>query len=132
MQNLKKNQLVVSKNLMNFDPCAQVSKICTLIGSFCAKYVMFYLKRYKGVLFHDTEEPCKIWRKTCVVTCVLKNDTRNLSNFHQSTQKFQKMLFLWGPFIQKRKCMSLNFTGQLCVMTMKNNAKFEKKLTWGI
>ena len=48
------------KNLMNFDPCAQVSKICTLIGSFCAKYVMFYLKRYKGVLFHDTEEPCKI------------------------------------------------------------------------
>ena len=41
------------KNLMNFDPCAQVSKICTLIGSFCAKYVMFYLKEYKGIIFHD-------------------------------------------------------------------------------
>ena len=34
--------------------------------------------------------------------------------------------------------MSLKFTGQLCVMTMKNDGKFEKellvssKLTWGI
>ena len=25
--------------------------------------------------------------------------------------------------------MSLNFTGELCVMTMKKDAKFEKKLT---
>ena len=25
--------------------------------------------------------------------------------------------------------MSLNFTGELCVMTMKNDAKFEKELT---
>ena len=25
--------------------------------------------------------------------------------------------------------MSLSFTGELCVMTMKNNAKFEEKFT---
>ena len=26
--------------------------------------------------------------------------------------------------------MSLKFTGELCVMTMKNDAKFEEELTW--
>ena len=28
-----------------------------------------------------------------------------------------------------RKCMSLKFTRELCVMTMKKDAKFEKELT---
>ena len=45
------------KNLVNFDPSTQnVSKICTLIGFYCAKCLMFDLKRYRGVIFHDTEE----------------------------------------------------------------------------
>ena len=34
-----------------------------------------------------------------------------------------------GPFIQNRKFMSLKFTGDLCIMTMKNDVKFELKLT---
>ena len=34
-----------------------------------------------------------------------------------------------GPFIQSRKYMSLKFTGELCVMTMKNDARFEEELT---
>ena len=42
----------------------QVSKFCTLIGPFCAKYITFDLKRYRGVIFHDTEVPRNIWRKT--------------------------------------------------------------------
>ena len=33
---------------------------CTLIGLFCAKYIMLDLKKHIGVIFHDTEEPCKI------------------------------------------------------------------------
>ena len=49
------------KNLVNFDP---VSKICTLTGSFCAKYKTFDIKKYRGVILHDTEEWCKISRKT--------------------------------------------------------------------
>ena len=39
-------------------------KICTLIGLFRAKYIPFNQKKYRRVLFHDTEESCKIWRKT--------------------------------------------------------------------
>ena len=37
-------------------------------------------------------------------------------------------LFL-GAFIQSGKYVSLKFTGGLCVMKMKNNAKFEEELT---
>ena len=45
------------KNLVNFDPSTQkVSQICTFIVSYCAKYLMFELKKYKGVIFHDTEK----------------------------------------------------------------------------
>ena len=54
------------------------------------------------------------------LTCASKNDMRNLVNFHQR--------LLWEPFIQSRKCMNLKFTGELCVMTTKNDEKFEKKL----
>ena len=43
---------------------SKVSKIFTLIGSFWAKYILFELKKYRGVIFHDMEEWYKIWRKT--------------------------------------------------------------------
>ena len=39
-------------------------KICTFIGTFCAKYIMFDLKKYRRVVIHDTKESSKIWRKT--------------------------------------------------------------------
>ena len=42
----------------------KVSKISTLMGSFWAKYILLKLKRYRGVIFHDIEEWCKIWRNT--------------------------------------------------------------------
>ena len=40
------------------------------------------------------------------------------------------MGLLFGPFIQSRKCMSLTFTGELCVLAMKNDAKVEDDLTY--
>ena len=40
------------------------SEIFTLMGSVWAKYILFKLKKYRGIIFHDTEEWCKIWRKT--------------------------------------------------------------------
>ena len=37
---------------------------------------------------------------------------------------------LWGdPYMQGRKCMNLKFTEELCVMAIKNDAKFEEELT---
>ena len=40
----------------------KVSKFFPLMGSFWAKYILFELKTYRGVIFHDTEEWYKIWR----------------------------------------------------------------------
>ena len=60
------------------------------------------------------------------ITCGLENNMRNLTNSEHP--KVSKLGHLWGPFIQKREFMSLKFTGELCVMTMKNDAKFEKEL----
>ena len=40
----------------------KVSNIFTLMCSFWAKYILFELKKYREVIFHDTEEWHKIWR----------------------------------------------------------------------
>ena len=34
----------------------KVSKICTFMGSFWPKYIMFELKKYKGIMFDSTED----------------------------------------------------------------------------
>ena len=44
--------------------------------------------------------------------------------------KVSKLELWWDPFVQSRKGMTLKFTEELCVMTMKNNAKFEEELTF--
>ena len=60
------------KNLTNFDASTWKSqKIFTLMGSFWAKYILFQLKKYRGVVINDTEKWCKI-------------SMRNLSNLTQA------------------------------------------------
>ena len=41
---------------------SKVTNIYTLICPFREKYVMFE-KKCRGVIFHDTREWCKIWKK---------------------------------------------------------------------
>ena len=59
-----------------------------------------------------------------------------LGKWHQEFGKFSperskvSKLELWrDPFVQSRKCMSLKFAEELCVMTMKNDTKIEEELT---
>ena len=139
MQNLKKKSDLLFQNWQEFGQFlskhSKVSKIYALIGSLREKYVIFDLKKYRGVIFYDTRECPKFEEKRA---CGLDNKMRNLTNFHQSTWNWDSKLgLLWGTFIPSRKYMSLKFTGVLCVMTMNKGAKFEKestssKLTWGI
>ena len=44
------------KNLLNFDLSTRNSQNFYFIGSFCVKFLAFDLKRYWGVIFHDTAE----------------------------------------------------------------------------
>ena len=43
---------------------SKISKICTLMDCFWPKYIMFELKKYRGVMFDCTQDWYKVWRKT--------------------------------------------------------------------
>ena len=57
---------------------SNVSKIFTLIGSFWAKYILFDLKKYRAVIFHETEEGYKICRGIHL----------SFQNWHKESDKF--------------------------------------------
>ena len=105
---------------------SKISKICTLIDCFWPKYIMFELKKYRGVIFDGTEDWCKIWRKTDL--CFQKWHEEFSKFLPEHLRKSKNLGLWWDPFIQSRKCMTLKFPGEICVMTMKNDAKFEEKL----
>ena len=48
-------------------------------------YIMFEVKKYRGVMLDYAQDWCKACRKTGL--CFFKIDMRNLANFHQSTWK---------------------------------------------
>ena len=53
------------KNLVNFYSSTKKSKKNAFwLVPFFPKYTKFDLKKYRGNIFHDTEEPYEIWRKT--------------------------------------------------------------------
>ena len=105
---------------------SKVAKICILIGSYFAKYLMFDLKNYRGVIFHDTEGWFKIWRKTDLW---FGKSHQEYGKFSPEYLKVSALGLWWDPVIQSRKCMNLKFTEELSVMIMKNDAKFEEELT---
>ena len=105
---------------------SQVSKTCTFICSYCAKYLMFDLKKYSGVIFNDNEGWCKICRKTDLWFGKRHGE---YGKFSLENLKISKLGFWGDPSIQSRKSMSLISTDELCIMTIKNDAKFEEELT---
>ena len=48
--------------------------------------------------------------------------------FSPEHTKFLKLGLSLDPFMESRKCISLKLKGELCMMTMKNDAKFEIEL----
>ena len=44
------------RSFMNFHPTTQKSENFTSMGSFCPKYISLELKKYREVIFHDTEQ----------------------------------------------------------------------------
>ena len=69
------------RNLVNFDLSTQVSKICTVICPFCAKYITFDQKSTEELSLMTLKSHAKFEEK---LACGLENDTRNLANFHQN------------------------------------------------
>ena len=86
---------------------------------------MHELQTYRGVISNDTEEWWKIWRG---IDLSFQNWHKEFDKFWPEHLKVSKLELWWDPFVQSRKCMSLKFTGEFCVMTMKNDTKFEEEL----
>ena len=61
---------------------------------------------------------------------VLWKKTWEFGKFSPELLEVSKLEVWWDPFVQSRKGMTLKFTEELCVITMKNIAKFEKELTF--
>ena len=76
---------------------AKFHQLCTLIDSFCWKYIKFKLQRYIAVMSHDSEIEAKFEEK---LICCFKND-KNLVNFELSTQKSQKFALSLVPIVQR-------------------------------
>ena len=55
--------------------------------------------------------------------------TRGIWQIFIRALKNLKIGTLMGYIVQSRKCMSLKFTVELCVMTMRNDARLEEELT---
>ena len=101
---------------------------------------MFKLRKHRRVKFCGTEIWCKIWRKTDLF---FQKWHEEVSKFSQEHSKVSKLGLWWNSFIQSRKCISLKFIMDLCIMII-NDAKIwmmqnlkrhwpvSSKLTWEI
>ena len=78
------------RNLTNFDPSTRdVSKNFTLMVFFRPKYIMFEIKKYRGVVFFMTlKSDSKFEEK---VACGLENDRKNLVNFSPEYSKVSEL-----------------------------------------
>ena len=113
-----------TKNLVNFQPTTQVWKF----RSFCPKYIRFGLK--------NTED-CLSWYWTAMqnlnsLTLWFRKWHEELGEISLKHLKFWKMVLWWTFFVQCIKCFSWKISEELCVMTLKGNAKFKGKLTCGL
>ena len=64
-------------------------KICTLIRSFCPKYIKIY-KKYRRVCLMTVKSDAKFEEK---LTLGSKNNLRNLVNFNAISGKFENLHF---------------------------------------
>ena len=109
---------------------SKVSKIFTLMGSFWAKYILFELKKYRGVIFHGIEQWCKIWRKTDLL---LRKSHEEFCKFSPELSKVSKLELclskvenVWAYNLQR----SYDSWQWRMIQKLKRNLLVILKLTW--
>ena len=114
----------------------EVSKMFTLMCSFWAEYILFELKKYRGVIFHDTEEWYKIWRG---IDMSFQNWHGEFDKFWPKHLKISKILTLMGSFwaeymlfgAKKVQRSYLSWHWRV-IQNWETNRLVVLKLTWGI
>ena len=91
------------KHLVSFNLSTKKSKKMHFDWSLLCKVYNVWPKIVQRSIFHDTEELCKIWRKTDLWFGKWHEEFSKFSSEHL---KMSKLVFSWDPFVQSRKCMS--------------------------
>ena len=115
------------RNLVNFHPTTQKSESFSSVSYFCPKHIMFELKIYRGVIFHDTEQWCKIWVNPDLVVSKM---TWGIGWTFNRASKSLKTVHRWALFVQSIQIFQWKSTEELCFMTVKKDAKFEEKSSY--
>ena len=128
IQKLKRNWLVVLKltwGLHKFWP-ESLKNLCFNWLLATKLYIVRATKVQKSYLSWH-------WRYMQILKknwlAVWKKGLAKFGKFSPEHLKVSKLGPWWDPFVQSRKGMTWKFAEELCVMTMKNNAKFEEELT---
>ena len=106
------------RNLDNFRQAVENPKSWNSMGYICLKTTFLHLKHYLQIYL--TLLSTDLW---------FGKWHEEYGKFSPEHLKVSKLGFWWDPLIQSWKSMSLKFTEELSVMTMKNDAKFEEELT---
>ena len=101
---------------------SKVSEICTLMGCFWPRYIMFELRKYRGVMFDGTslkENWLVLPKLSREIWQILTRALENLKNLHFYRLPLTKVYNVWAK----------KSTDELCLMALKIDAKYEGKLT---
>ena len=113
VQNLKKNLFFVSKMTRIWWILIWALKSLKNLHfdwSLLCKVYNVWPKKVQRSIFHDTEESCKIWRKTDLWFGKWHEEFGKFSSEHL---KVSKLVLSWDSFVQSRKYMSYKFTEEL-------------------
>ena len=75
---------------------SKTSQICTLMGWFWPKYIMFELRKHRGVMYDGTQDWYKIWGKTDL--CFQKWHDE-FSKVSPERLEVLKLGLWWHPFV---------------------------------
>ena len=102
----------------------------TLMGSFWEKYILFELKRHRGVIFHDTdtEEWCKIWSG---INLLFQNWHEEFVKLWPEYSKVLKFFNLKGSFRARYTLFEVKKHRKV-MQSLERNWLVASKLTWGI
>ena len=106
VQNLKRNLFFVSKMIRIWWILIWALKSLKHLHfdwSLVCKVYNVWPKKVQRSIFHDTEESCKIWRKTGMW---FGKWLEEFSKFSSEHLKMSKLVFSWDPIVQSIKCMS--------------------------
>ena len=114
------------KNLVNFQPTTQNYENFFWIAYCCLKYARFEVKKYRKIIFRNTEEKRKIWRKTDSWS---KKWQQKFGLFWYKQWEIWIFALYCATLIENIFCLSKKGADKLCVPILRNDAIFDEELT---